>query len=586
MLRIPICHLLLLMIALNCPAPATAGNFSAGRDTAVKFGVHEIVLTGDGKVVNPFDTLATVTFMPPSGEKNAKTVQAFFDGDNTWRARLYIGEVGEWKWTSKCETDKGLHGKSGTITAKDSKLRGRLLTHPKNPRHWMTEDGRWFLNINDTSYFLLCAHNGLGKPVPEDDFQAYVKDAAAHGITSLRSWIAHGPKPLMASDKSDRWHDLFADKDLKRLNLDHQRTADRRLQWMLNNYPDVYVQFILFPLGTPWRRDSEFWSKLDASQKERVMRYLIARYAAFPQIFWLVVNDAHYAPDKLSAANEDVAQALRAMKYPNNIAMAREVGAYFQKHDPWQHPRSTGHARTVPFQFGDEDWATYIHLEDSYDLDAKAYEPYHKFAKPVFLGEDRYEQDHPEDRDPIDMRYFQRRLYWAWLLSGGSASYGGRWWPMHPYTQTGKRPTPSPWPKDTRVFSEQLTGLDSVKHIRDYFEERKIELSDFEPDHVLVSDEGGAKEVRAPKLMRRGQDEFLIYHPNAAADGRDAKVEAKITPRVRVDLKKAQGPFAVEWYRAHDGQAEDGGMIDGGHAIELTAPWKGHDVVVRLFRKK
>ncbi len=573
------------MIALGSPAAAAAENFSADTDTAVKFGVHEIVLTGDGKVVNPFDTLATVTFRPPSGEKNAKTVHAFYDGDNTWRARVYVSETGDWKWSSRSDSDKGLNGKSGTITAKDSKLRGRLLPHPKNPRHWITEDGRWFLNINDTSYFLLCSHDGLGKPVPEDDFQAYVKDAADHGITSLRSWIAVGPKRLMPSENSNRWHDLFADKDLKRLNLDHQRTADRRLQWMLNNHPDVYMQFILFPLSTPWRRDSEFWSKMDASQKEGAMRYLIARYAAFPQIFWLVVNDAHYAPDKLSAANEDVAKALRAAKYPNNIAMAREVGTYFQKHDPWQHPRSTGHARTVPFQFGDEDWATYIHLEDLYDLGAKAYEPYHKFAKPVFLGEDRYEHDRSKS-DPIDMRYFQRRLFWAWLLSGGSANYGGRWWPVHPYTQTGKRPTPAPWPKDTRIFSEQLTGLDSVSFIRDYFEHRKIELADFEPDHALVNDPDVKEATRAPKLMRRGNDEFLIYHPNAAEDGRATKADAARTARLKLDLSKAKGPFTVEWYRAHDGKAEDGGTINGGNAIDLAAPWKGHDVVVRLLRKK
>ena len=32
-------------------------------------------------------------------------------------------------------------------------------------------------------------------------------------------------------------------------------------------------------------------------------------YAAFPQIFWLIVNDAHYGPE-----------------YPNNNAFAREVG--------------------------------------------------------------------------------------------------------------------------------------------------------------------------------------------------------------------------------------------------------------------
>lgn len=141
------------------------GNFTSATQPAAKFGVHEIVLTGDGQVANPFDTVATVQFTPPSGAANVKTVWAFFDGENTWRARVYLGETGEWSWTSTCKTDEKLHGQSGTFQCEPSNLRGRLLAHPKNPRQWMTEDGRWFLNLNDTAYFLLCAHDGNGDAV-------------------------------------------------------------------------------------------------------------------------------------------------------------------------------------------------------------------------------------------------------------------------------------------------------------------------------------------------------------------------------------------------------------------------------------
>ncbi|MDQ3625276.1 MAG: DUF4038 domain-containing protein, partial [Verrucomicrobiota bacterium] len=360
------------------------------------------------------------------------------------------------------------------------------------------------------------------------------------------------------------------------------RMADTRLQWLLDEQPAAYLQFILFPLGTRWRMDESFWAKMDMHQKERVMRYLIARFAAYPQLFWLVVNDAHYAPDHLPDTQADVAGALKSRQYPNNIAMAREVGAYFQQHDPWRHPLSTGHARTVPFQFGDEDWATYIHLEDLHDLGAMACERHHKFAKPVFLGEDLYEHDNP-NRDPTDMRYFQRRLFWAWLFSGGSANYGGRWWPVHPYTQTGQRPTTKPMPKGAS-YKEQLVGLDSVKFIRDFFTSRKIELSDFEPDQNLVKDADGATGVRAPKLMRRGQQEFLIYHPNAAADGREARVDESKTQGVVVDLSAAGGKFTVEWYRVADGTAQPGGVIEGGKSQTLRSPWRGQDCVVRLRR--
>jgi hypothetical protein len=55
---------------------------------------------------------------------------------------------------------------------------------------------------------------------------------------------------------------------------------------------------------------------------------------------------------------------------------------------------------------------------------------------------------------------------------------------------------------------------------------------------------------------------------------------------MRVDLTPAAGSFEVEWYRALDGVAAPGGVIKGGVPRELSAPWKGHDVVLRLIRKR
>jgi len=547
-----------------------ARNFTAGTDKAVKFGVHEVTLKGDGSVANPFDTLATVTFTPPSGTPRAKTVDAFYDGDGVWRARVYVGETGKWSWSSRCAADRQLEGASGTFEVVESKLRGRLLPHPKNPHHWMTEDGRWFLNLNDTAYFWLSAFDGEGKPVTEDDAHAYARDAVAHGITSLRSSLMMGPKtPSLVG----QWRNaFFADEAMSQFQLAHFRTADARLRWLLNEQPDLYMQLNLFPMGCAYGKDQEVWQTLSAAQRVRLMRYLIARYAAYPQVFWLVVNDVHYGP-----------------KYPLNHAFAREVGEYFAQHDPWRHPLSTGHARGVEFAFPDEEWVTYLHLEDKHDLGASLAAKYTGHHKPVFLGEDRYEQDHGPRLDPTHMDYWQRRLFWAWLLGGGSANYGGRWWVVHPYSQTGSRPTPRPVkPFLEKPFTAQLTGLDSVKTIRDYFEKRHIELSDFEPDDALAKDADGATGVRSPKLTRRGQAEFLIYHPNAdpMLDAQHTQPAADTSAGMIVDLSAARGEFALEWMRAADGIVQAGEPVSGGDKRQLVAPWKGQDCIVRLLKRE
>lgn len=544
-------------------AAAAAANFTGGSDAAAKFGVHEIILKGDGNVENPFDTVARVTFTPPSGAGNARNVSAFFDGDNTWRARVYVSEPGEWKWSSQCATDRALASRRGAFTATGSSLPGRLLPHPKNSRHWMTENGRWFLNLSDTAYFLLCAYDGNGNAVSDDDARRYVVDDVARGINSVRCYLASGSAGF--GESQEQWRTwFFADATLDRFRLENLQVADRRLRMLLETHPEIAVQLILFPQAG-YARDDPFWAALQPVQRERLLRNLVARFAAYPQLFWLLVNDAHYGE-----------------KFPNNNAMVREVGAYLQQDDPWQHPRSTGHARRLPFVFGAEDWATYIHIEHAHDLGAEQYAQYEALAKPVFLGEDRYEQDHTE-RDPLDMRYWQRRLFWSWLLSGGSANYGGRWWVVHPYSETAGKASAFYRRKEV-TFSKALTGLDSVRVIRDYFSTPPIELSDFVPAPALVRDADGRVAADAPELMRRGSDEFLAYHPNSTSAGRAARTDPTRAARLWLDLSAVRGRFEVEWLRPHDGVSARGASVEGGRRIELTAPWIGHDAVARLVR--
>ena len=80
-----------LLLGWSLCGAAGAANFTSASSAAAKFGVHGITFTGNGRAANPFDTLASVTFTPPSGAGQAKTVFAFFDGGNTWRARVYVG---------------------------------------------------------------------------------------------------------------------------------------------------------------------------------------------------------------------------------------------------------------------------------------------------------------------------------------------------------------------------------------------------------------------------------------------------------------------------------------------------------------
>jgi len=518
-------------------------NFTRGTAAAQRFGVHEIELRGGPAAGNPFAVITTVKFTQPSGR--ALTVHAFYDGGTTWRARVYVTETGLWRWQSP-------NGQSGTFQAVGSALPGMLRPHRDNPRQWMTEDGRWFPNLSDTAYFLF--HKD------EQEWQRYIRENVALGVTSVRALAVPGKSIETPKD----WDVYFAEPDRAGLHLENFQTTDRRLEWMLENYPELYVQFILLPLGCPWGQDETFWTSLPASTKTMLMRYMLARFAAYPQIFWLVVNDAPYGP-----------------RFPNNNALAAGVGEYFREHDPWKHLLSTGPRRYLAFPFRNAPWASYYHIEDAYQLGADVIEQYRNEPVHVFLGEDRYEQDRAS-LDPRNPAYYYRCLFWSWLLAGGSANYAGRHNLIQPYSLTAS-PYSTVWSgKDKKTYTNGLRGLNSTVHIRKFFEKRKLDLARFQPHDALVSETAARDGLPRPKLARRGAEEYLVYLPNARAGGMDAAADADRTAQIRVDLGAAMATFQADWYRAEDGAEHRGATVEGGAIREFTAPWKGCDVVLHL----
>jgi len=125
---------------IGIPAEVYAFNFTYGTETARIFGVHEISLTGNGSVPNPFDTPCELTFTPPSGLPI--TVNAFYNGGNTWHARCYVSEIGDWSWKSVSSRDSGLDNKNGSFSAVNSDLKGLLKKHPADNKALSCFNGR------------------------------------------------------------------------------------------------------------------------------------------------------------------------------------------------------------------------------------------------------------------------------------------------------------------------------------------------------------------------------------------------------------------------------------------------------------
>jgi hypothetical protein len=170
----------IILLSLISSVASAATGLTHDAESTPRFGVYEIVLTDDGAVANPFDTQVTVTFTPPSGEKQARTVHAFYDGDNTRRARVYVSETGRWRWSSACATDKGLDGKAGTFRRATEQSRG-------------SEQSRWPIEaIITRGYAVVTAYYGDLTPDHAEGFRDGVQSLFSRTSPAPDEWGAIG----------------------------------------------------------------------------------------------------------------------------------------------------------------------------------------------------------------------------------------------------------------------------------------------------------------------------------------------------------------------------------------------------------
>ena len=507
------------VLLLLAAAPLGAGNFTTGNGPAAVFGVHEVSLTGNGGAADPFATVGTVTFTPPSGSAHAVTVGMFWDGGNDWRARAYVTEAGNWTWTSHGAGDPGLDGKTGSFHAVPAALRGKLKPHPANPRALVTDNGKWFAPIGDTAYCLLGSA----------DYQNYVRDDWNHGVDFVRCSSFGHLRDFAAH---------FTASGVPGIpNLSSLQSDDAKLNWMLENYPGMYLQYIMLP-----ENPAANWSMYSVTARDELLQQMVARFGAFPAITWQIMNDSPYPADGTG-----------------NTAVANTVGTFLVARDVYGHLRGTGARRGKEAPFANSAWTTFLHYEtkDAVAADeADRSASHHKFT---WCGEDRYETYIP----PAQARYFFRRLMWAWLLSGGSACYGGAWDKVIPYS------------------AGRFTGLDSIAPITRYLATRDIDLGLFVCDDSMADDPLATGKDR-PQACHRESSEYLIYHPNGTGTAEGVNVNAERTASFKFDLTGMRGEGKVEWFKCLDGTIADGGTVQGGAVRTLTAPWIGQDVVCRI----
>lgn len=252
--------------------------------------VHEITARSSRPYASPFaDVTVDGEFVAPSGR--LVTHPAFHDGDGTWKLRFNPDETGTWRYRILSRPTDAELADEGSFEVVEAETRGFLRSTPGSATGFRYENGEDVYLLGDTTYEL------FGMDYCGGDVAGFVRRRASQGYNLLRIRVPvsrfHPPNSHCEWQVKRCWAWGGSEQaprfDL--LNLEWFRSADRTVAMI--GEAGIGIEMIMEAWGFefPFNHRALFTAEHEAMW----LRYLIARYDAYPQVyFWTPLNEYEY----------------------------------------------------------------------------------------------------------------------------------------------------------------------------------------------------------------------------------------------------------------------------------------------------
>jgi hypothetical protein len=372
-------------LLLGGAAPCRAGDNS----TVEQWGLFEITLNGpvDG---NPFvETDLSATFT--QGDKSAK-VSGFYDGGGVYRVRFMPQSQGEWRYETASNRAE-LNGKKGAFTATRPAEGNRGPVRVRNTYHFAYADGTPYFPVGTTCY--AWTHQ-------DDRLQEQTLDTLKAGpFNKLRmcvfpKWYAYNrAEPALypfAGRPPNSW-------DFTRFNPDFFRHLEKRVGQLRDL--GVEADLILFH---PYDKGHWGFDRMGQAADDRYVRYLVARLAAYRNVWWSLANEYDFLKEKTEADWDRLFQVV-------------------VKADPYGHLRSI-HNGALLYNHT-HSWVTHVSLQNGSAVEdfGRAVLYRDVYRKPVVLDEVKYEGDIEQRWGNLSAEEMVHR-FWQGAIAGTYVGHG------------------------------------------------------------------------------------------------------------------------------------------------------------------
>ena len=357
--------------------------------TVEQWAVFELALSGPSHG-NPFvDVTLRAEF---SYQHRVVSVDGFYDGDGTYRVRFMPDVPGEWRYVTRSDCS-ALDGVSGTFTCTPAGPGNHGPVSVRHTYHFAYADGTPYFPVGTTCYAWIHQGDAL-----EEQTLATLRDAP---FNKLRMCIF--PKHY-AYNQNEPAHHPFERAASGGWDFTCFNPAFfRHLEQRLGQLRDLRIEadLILFHPYDRWG-----FADMGAEADERYLRYLLARVAAYRNVWWSMANEYDLMKSKTMADWDRCFRLVQAC-------------------DPYQHPRSIHNCRA--FYDHGKPWVTHQSIQRSDVEETRTWRDL--YQKPVVVDECRYEGDIPRQWGCITPEEMVRR-FWETAVRGGYCGHGETY--LHP----------------------------------------------------------------------------------------------------------------------------------------------------------
>jgi hypothetical protein len=325
------------------PAPSSGQNVQ-------RWDAVELTLAGPSKG-NPFvDVSISATLRH---NNRSLTIEGFYDGDGIYKIRFMPDELGEWTWTTSSNAP-ALDGKSGSFQCVEPEAGNRGPVSVRDGYHFAYANGSPYVECGTTCYAWAFQ--------PEATQRQTISTLASSPFNKMRmclfpKWYQHNRKepPMYPFPRSGEINDYST------FNVAYFRHFDNLILEL--NRIGVQADLILFHPYDKWGYQS-----MPAEVDDRYLRYVIARFSAYRNVWWSLANEFDLLKSKTTADWDRYARILR-------------------DYDAFDHLLSIHYSR-YQYEYG-RGWCTHAGVQDSRMQLGSQWRA--DWGKPVVFDECRYE---------------------------------------------------------------------------------------------------------------------------------------------------------------------------------------------------